>query len=340
MAKWGVNDITQLTWLSPPPKTSLAQASDTLHQINALENGKITEHGKQIHQLACHPRIAHMLLMATDTKMKQLATDIAAVLEERDPLPRDSGIDINLRIEALRRQRGNKSLGNKFSRIEKNAISYRKLLNLEADNSAYDSHDTGLLLAYAYPERIASAKPGNNAQFQLANGKIATAGHRDDLAHEAWLAVANMDLRDGLGKIFLAAPLNPKDLLPMVKEQENILWDTRKGGLIATKELKIGSIVLQSKPITIFKEELVTEAICKALEKEGENLLSFDDEMKQLQNRILSLKIWNTNDQWPDASTENLLVTARVWLAPYLCLKRPAALPNPADSYKHWRRLH
>lgn len=318
MAKWGVNDISELTWLTPPPKTSLNQASDTLHQINALENGKITEHGKQIHQLACHPRIAHMLLMAADTKMKQLATDIAAVLEERDPLPRDSGIDINLRIEALRRQRGNKSLGNKFSRIEKNAVSYRKLLNLEADNSTYDSHDTGLLLAYAYPERIASAKPGNNAQFQLATGKIAAAGHRDDLAHEAWLAVANMDLRDGLGKIFLAAPLNPKDLLPMVKEQENILWDTRKGGLVATKELKIGSIVLQSKPITTFKEELVIEAICKALEKEGENLLSFDDEMKQLQNRILSLKIWNANDQWPDASTENLLLTARVWLAPYL----------------------
>ncbi|MDP2386640.1 MAG: ATP-dependent helicase HrpB [Bacteroidota bacterium] len=318
MAKWGVSDITQLTWLTPPPKTSLNQASDTLHQITALENGKITEHGKQIHQLACHPRIAHMLLMAADTKMKQLATDIAAVLEERDPLPRDSGIDINIRIEALRRQRGNKSLGNKFSRIEKNAISYRKLLNLDADNSAYDSHDTGLLLAYAYPERIASAKPGNNAQFQLANGKIATAGHRDDLAHEAWLAVANMDLRDGLGKIFLAAPLNPKDLLPMVKEQETILWDTRKGGLVATKELKIGSIVLQSKPINHFKEELVIEAICKALEKEGENLLDFNEDMKQLQNRILSLKIWNPSDSWPDVSTEKLLNTTKEWLAPYL----------------------
>ncbi|HLC83917.1 MAG TPA: ATP-dependent helicase HrpB, partial [Bacteroidia bacterium] len=318
MAKWGVSDITQLTWLTPPPKISLNQASDTLHQINALENGKITEHGKQIHELACHPRIAHMLLMASDIKMKQLATDIAAVLEERDPLPRDSGIDINLRIESLRRQRGNKSLGNKFSRIEKNAVSYRKLLNLEADNSTYDSYDTGLLLAYAYPERIASAKPGNNAQFQLANGKIAAAGHRDDLAHEAWLAVSNMDLRDGLGKIFLAAPLNPKDLLSMVKEQEVFVWDTRKGGLITTKELKMGSIILQSKPVTVYKEEQAVEAICKALEKEGVNLLDFDEKMKQLQNRILSLKIWNKEENWPDVSTERLLITANVWLAPYL----------------------
>jgi len=318
MAKWGVNDITQLTWLSPPPKTSLAQASETLHQINALENNRITEHGKQVHALACHPRIAHMLLMAEDVKAKQLATDIAAVLEERDPLPRDSGIDINLRIESLRRQRGNNNLGNKFSRIEKNAASYRKLLNLDADNSTYDSHDAGLLLAYAYPERIASAKPGNNAQFQLANGKIATAGHRDDLAHEAWLAVANMDLRDGLGKIFLAAPLNPKDLLPMVKEVESVVWDTRKGGIVASKDLRIGNIVLQSKPITKFNEEQVINAICKAIEKEGENLLNFDDKMKQLQYRILSLRSWNPEENWPDVSTETLVMNASTWLSPYL----------------------
>jgi ATP-dependent helicase HrpB len=52
MAKWGVTDINQLTWLTPPPKASLNRASETLHQIGALENNRITEHGKQIHQLA------------------------------------------------------------------------------------------------------------------------------------------------------------------------------------------------------------------------------------------------------------------------------------------------
>jgi ATP-dependent helicase HrpB len=318
MAKWGVSDITQLTWLTPPPANSLSQASETLHQIHALENGRITEHGKQIHQLACHPRIAHMLLMAADTRAKQLATDIAAVLEERDPLPRDSGIDLNLRIEALRRARENRSLGNKFNRIEKNAASYRKMLNLDADNGIYDGYDTGLLLAHAYPERIASARPGNNAQFQLANGKIAAAGHQDDLAHEAWLAVANMDLRDGLGKIFLAAPLNPTDLLPMVKEQETVVWDSRRGGLIANKELKIGSIILQSKPIGNPDENLVAAAIGRALEKEGENLLDFNEKVTQLQNRILSLRSWNQDESWPDVSTGNLLKTTDAWLAPYL----------------------
>lgn len=323
MAQWGVSNIQSLTWLTPPPKIALAQATETLHQLNALENNKITEHGKQIHRLACHPRIAHMLLMASDDITIKLATDIAAVLEERDPLPRDSGIDINLRVEALRRARMNNSL-NRFARIEKVAASYRKMLNVEMDNGAVDVFETGLLLAYAYPERIAFARPGNNAQFQLANGKYAMVGHKDDLSHEPWLAVAHMDLRDGLGKIFLAAPLNPKDLLPMVKEQELILWDTRKGGIIATKELKIGSLVLQSKIITSPNEELVTEAICNAIKTEGENLLNFDESMVQLQNRILSLRLWNPDESWPDVSTSVLLNYNKEWLGPYIkAIKKP-----------------
>lgn len=318
LSKWGTDDITNMCWLTLPPKSALQQAYDTLQQIGALDNGKITEHGKQVHQLACHPRIAHMLLLAETESMKQLGCDIAGILEERDPLPKDSGIDLNLRIEALRRARSNKAFNHKFKRIEKNAASYRHLLKLDADNSPVDPFETGLLLAYAYPERIASAKPGNNAQFQLANGKIATAGHKDDLAHEPWLAVANMDLRDGLGKIFMAAPLNPKDLIHLVKEKQNISWDTRKGGLICLNELKIGSIVLQSKPLNKPDEQLVLDAICYAIKTEGESLLDFTDQFTQLQNRISSLRQWNPDAQWPIINTEHLLATAKEWLGPYL----------------------
>jgi len=317
MAEWGVTNIDSLIWLTPPPKASLEQGIDTLKTINALENSKITPHGKQIHKLACHPRLAHMLLMAESDSDRQLATDIAAVLEERDPLTRDAGIDINLRIEALRRERGRNSMSRKMSRVEKVAESYRRMLKVTVSNDPVDPYKTGLLLAYAYPERIAFARPGNNAQFQLANGKYAMAGHQDDLAHEPWLAIANLDMREGLGKIFLASPINPRDLLPMVKEQEVITWDTRKGGLIATKDLRIGSIVLQSKPLVAPNHDLVKEAVSKALKTEGEALLEFDEQMAQLQNRVLSLKKWNPSEDWPDVSTSHLLEINGEWLGDF-----------------------
>lgn len=318
MAQWGIVNLEQMSWLNNPPRAHVAQASEVLHQLGALENGRITEHGKQIHKLACHPRIAHMLLLAQEDHTIQLACDVAAVLEERDPLPRESGIDINLRVEALRRARKNNALGKAFARIEKVAESYRKLLKVAVNNEAVDPFETGLLIAHAYPERIACARPGNNAQFQLSNGKYAAAGHKDELAHEPWLAVAHMDTRDGLGKIFLAAPLNPTDLRSLVKEKEIITWDTRKGGLIATKDLRIGSIVLQSKPLPAPDPAHLADAISDALKTEGENLLNFDDDMKQLQNRILSLKKWNNSFDWPDVSTSTLLLQNKEWLGPYL----------------------
>ncbi len=327
MAQWGIMDISQLTWLSVPPKGTLAQASDTLHQLEALENGKITAHGKKIHGLPCHPRIAHMLLWAEENDLLELATDVAAILEEKDPLPKEAGIDINLRVEALRRFRRNDGQGNVLGKIEKIASSYRRLFEIDPDNGKFDPFETGIILAHAYPERIAFARPGNNAQFQLSNGKYAQAGHRDDLANEAWLAIAHVDARQGLGKIFMASPLNPKDLAPLVKTVETIIWDTYKGGLIATKELRIGSIILQSKALPDPDESHLIQAISNAIKKEGERLLDFNEEVQAWQNRVLSLRKWRPQDNWPDVSLQGLLMTNDEWLAPYLNnIKRPEDL--------------
>jgi ATP-dependent helicase HrpB len=328
MARWGIMDIQQLTWLDPPPKAAIFQASETLHLLNALENGRITEQGKKMHELPCHPRIAHMLLMAKDGHHSLgLATDIAALLEERDPLPKEAGIDINLRIETIRKQRSGQRLQRNMERIEKIASSYRNIFNITAENSAIDPYETGVLLVHAYPERIAYARPGNNAQFQLSNGNYAMASHKDDLAHEPWLAVSHVDARDGMGKIFMASPLNPKDLAPLVKEHEVITWDTKKGGLIATKDLRIGGIMLQSRPIPSPDMKHLVKAISDALKKEGENLLDFNEEVIQWQNRILSLRKWRPQDNWPDVSTSTLLATNMEWLSPHLGrVKKPEDL--------------
>jgi ATP-dependent helicase HrpB len=329
MSHWGVINIAQLTWLTPPPSAALTEARELLNQLNALENGRITEHGKKMHALPCHPRIAHMLLMAKEEDRLSLAADIAALLEERDPLTREAGIDINVRIETLRLNRKENRNNKKLDRIEKIASSYRKLFEIEVDNGEVDSYETGVLLAHAYPERIAFARPGNNAQFQLANGKYAMAGHRDDLAHEPWLAIANLDARDGMGKIFMASPLNPKDLAPLVKTKEVIRWDSDTGELHATKDVRIGNIVLQSKPLPAPDEKHRAQAISDAIKTEGESLLDFSEEVKQWQSRVLSLRKWRPDEGWPDVSTSTLLITNRDWLFPFL-----KSIEEPQDLLK------
>ncbi|GAB3202488.1 ATP-dependent helicase HrpB [Pontibacter aydingkolensis] len=320
MAQWGIMDIRGLTWLNPPPRAALQYATDMLHQLQALENGRITEHGKRMHQLPCHPRIAHMLLKAEETDQVALASDIAAILEERDPLDRNAGIDINLRIETLRRYRKEQGQGKRFGKIEKIARSYRAMFEVEPDNSAFDEYETGVLLTHCYPERIAYARPGNNAQFQLANGKYASAGHRDDLAHEPWLAIAHLHAggEDNPGRIFLASPLNPRDLATLVKQQEVYHWDVNDGELTASMDTRIGSIVLQSKPLPAPDEKHRVPAMSEAIKVEGEHLLDFNEALTQWQNRVLSLRKWRPTEDWPDVSTSTLLLTNWDWLKSYL----------------------
>lgn len=317
LSNWGITKPGQLKWLNPPPGTHLTQARELLDQLGALEEHRITDHGKNILSLPCHPRIAHMILEAEEMGLSGLASDIAAFIEERDPLP-EAGIDVSIRVETLRRFRRENRVTGRFTRIEKVAESYRSLLRSDPENDPVDPYEVGLVLSMAYPERIACARPGNNAQFQLANGKYAMVGHRDDLAHEPWLAVAAMDARDGMGKIFLAAPLNPKDLAPLVKEREVITWDTRKGGLIASKDLRIGNIVLKSSPLPNPDPSHLKAAIIDAIRKEGERLLDFNEDVQQWQLRVLSLKKWNPEEGWPEVTTEHLLATSGEWLTPYL----------------------
>lgn len=319
MAVWGVKTSHELSWITPPPAGRLTAAFELLEQIGATEQAIITQHGKHIHSLPCHPRIAHMLLMSEEENLLPLAADIAALLEERDPLAgNDSGVDINLRIEALRRFRQQGTGSNNFRQIEKIAAYYRHLFQSKVSNESVNVYETGLLLVHAYPERIACARPGNNAQFQLANGRLAMAHHTDDLAHEPWLAVAHLDARDGMGKIHLASPLNPRDLAPLVKSQQVIKWDTKSGGLVAATELRIGLILLQQKPLQNPDESLILSAVVDAVRNEGATLLSFNDEVNQLQYRVLSLRKWQPEESWPDFSTTTLLRDPESWLRPWL----------------------
>ena len=315
MAVWGISNIYNMVWLTPPPKSNVKQAKETLHYINALDRNKITAHGKKVHQLPCHPRIAHMLLMAEELEQEALATDIAAVIEEKDPLTiKEAGVDINERIKALRRFRRNAGKGRAFGMIERVANSYRSLMEIEVSNESFDSFMTGLLLAHAYPERVAFARPGNQSQFQLANGAYAQFGHKDSLSRESWISVAHIDAREGTGKIFMASPLNPKDLKSMVKNTVSVQWDLLNNDLIVHSELRIGQIVLKSSPMDEPSDEERAKALCDIVKKEGKTLLNFTPEFEQWQAAMMEAQQLNPLAKFPDVDTESLLLSCEEWL--------------------------
>jgi ATP-dependent helicase HrpB len=317
---WG-SDVKELKWITLPPVGTVNQATDLLTQLGAVDENKITSRGKEMLRLPTHPRIAHLLLSAKSSIEKTIATDLAALIEERDPLPKETGTDISLRIELLRKWRKGERVNadrNILERIEKLASNWRRIFSLQIDNSTFADTDVGKLLSEAYPERIAKQTEKFSDRYKLANGRIARLQDHDQLIQRTWLSVASVDFGSNEGKIFTAAPLDETDISALAKETEKVEWESERGMIVARIEKQIGALALSSKPLTKVDESLRIKTLCKALREEGLKLLKWDESHEQWQARILSLKKWRPDQSWPDVSDEALLNTSDEWLAPYL----------------------
>ena len=320
LSNWGTEKINSLTWLSTPPAGTVMQAKELLEQLGALEKNKISIRGKEMLRLPTHPRIAHLLIEGRKSKQHSLACDIAALLEERDPLPKEAGADLVLRIEVLRKFRRKEFVNadkKRLERIERIAQQWRKLIGAEIENSNPNHEEVGKLIAAAYPERI--GKMETQGRFRLANGRMAKLEDGDSLINEKWLAISNLDggtSKDG--KIYIAAPLNPKDISYLASEKKTIEWDDKKGELIAKIEKRVGEIILESKAIKNISDEEKIEILIDAVRKNGMELLDWKEEVTDWLARIECAKKWNESGNWPTVNREYLLSNAMEWLAPYL----------------------
>ena len=184
IAAWGESRPERLPWLAPPPALSLRHARELLEDLGALDaNGSITPHGRALAGLPCHPRVAQMLLKADTPERKALAADLAALLEEKDPLDTPEA-GVYIRLKALRDARRSRREG-RWSRMCRIAEQYRKMVRVPVDDADPDPFEAGALLAAAYPERIAKAWKDGVGRFCLAGGDLAAVDPSDPLASAA-----------------------------------------------------------------------------------------------------------------------------------------------------------
>jgi ATP-dependent helicase HrpB len=321
LSQWGVTDVNQLTWITPPPPGAIAQAGSLLTQLGAMSDDRITERGREMVALPCHPRIAHMLIEAKheSEKITALACDVAALLEERDPI-RDSGADISLRVELLRKYRGGERVNADrgiLDRIERLAASWRRTMRVPEDNSTMADDDTGSLVAAAYPERIARQEGKHSERYKLFNGRVAKLPANDALTRERWLAIAHLDSGAGEGRIFLAAPLAEADIMLKAKEERIIRWDEEREMVIGVSEKKFGALVITSTVFQIDDNEKKVRILCDVIREKGLSLIGWGEEQERWQARVCSVRAWRGNE-WPDVNDSALLQSVSEWLGPFL----------------------
>ena len=344
-AAFGESDAEALPWLTMPPRAGVFKAKELLTALGAIdENGNITSIGKRMATLPCHPRIARMILATTNltTSTPQgvhlsqvhqqhlttstshhnntsLACDIAALLEEKDPLSESGGTDLTLRLSALRAARRKKQLG-RWQRIAKIAAEYRRMAHTDEDNRDPAPTEAGLLVAYAYPERIAHST-NSIGGYRLASGANVQLDAADQQSAHSWLAIASLYSAPGTtGRVFLAAPIGPDDLeKEFVKEVDNIAWDTKQDCVVMQREQRIGKLMLSQKPIHDADKERLKGIVCEAMKKDGLTMMAWSEKaVEQVQRRVAQVAAWHPELALPDVSTEHLLSTAADWLPFYL----------------------
>ncbi|APE32376.1 ATP-dependent helicase HrpB [Halomonas aestuarii] len=312
LARWGISDPGELSWVTPPPAGALAAGRELLIRLGVLDAAfHLTALGRACVRWPTHPRLAVMLERSAELEARPLACALVAALEGRDlDQERDLERALAARLAAPREHRQWHQEVRRLARVaggglDKGGLDVRSLAPL------------GELLALAYPERIGQRlEPG---RFRLAGRTLATLPESHPLAHASLLVAAELDGEASGARIFRAVALAPsrlEALYPEAREwRASLEWSDAQGRMIGEQVRGLGAVVLERRPLRQLPPEAVREALLAALRRRER--LPFDDEAEQLRGRVALLRR-ELGETWPDWSTSALLEDLEQWLSPYL----------------------
>ncbi|MBV8911087.1 MAG: ATP-dependent helicase HrpB, partial [Gammaproteobacteria bacterium] len=358
LASWGIREAGELRWLDAPPAAMLASARDLLRRLGAVDDdGRISAHGREMARLGVHPRLAHMLLRARALGNLPLAAQLAALLSERDLLRshcRSDDADIRTRLELL----GGEHTGAAADRasLERARRATRDITRRlqsafqagapgtaaagrasDAASGRATDADAGLLLSFAYPDRIGLRRPGGQGRYTLANGRGAVFAQAQSLARRELIVAVDLDDRERDARILLAAPLELHTLLEhfaeRIRRRESVHWCSPSQCVVAHRTLELDALVLEEKPLREIPAAASRHAMLEGMRELGVGALPWTEDARNLQARIEFIRAGGAASgactdagatrgmrgaDWPDVSDATLGATLDVWLTPWL----------------------
>ena len=326
LAAWGETDAGRLSFLDPPPAGALAQARGLLRELDGLdEEFRITDHGRLMAALPLHPRLAHMLLLGSEMGLGWQACLLAALLSERDILRFDKGMqdaDLRLRLEAVLEDSfppAGSALDRQLVRQVREAAADLQAL-LKPAASYMQPAATGSLLALAYPDRIALRR-GPEGGYLLSSGRGAHFEGPEPLSAQEFLVAAHVDGGQRSARIYLAAAYSRFELEAQftahIRKEEHIGWDHAGQAVIARLRTKFGSLVFEDRPLHTPDQQKVACALLKGIAAEGLQILCWNREIRQWQQRVGYLRKVMPEQNLPEVS-DAALTADMSWLAGFV----------------------
>ncbi|MED7954182.1 ATP-dependent helicase HrpB [Streptomyces sp. BE303] len=339
-ACWGDPDATGLALPDAPPAGAMAAARQTLQALGAVDaDGRATPRGVRLARTGLHPRLARALVDGAPLVGADRAAEVVALLSEEPPRPLGDDLGAVLRtvrggrdpyagrwreeVRRLRRGTGGDGAG---------AGSPQNPPGTPG-SSLPDAAATGLVVALAFPERIARARvekpePGTRSPYLMASGTAAELAPGTALGGVPWLAVAVADRPAGSpsARVLHAAALDEGTArlagAPLLASREEVHWDVRRREVTARRVESLGAVELAAEPLGRPAPALVRTALLEGLSREGVGaLLGWPAGAAGLRERLAFLHT-ALGEPWPDVSDEALLAAAEEWLEPELSRAR------------------
>ncbi|MEZ5768369.1 MAG: ATP-dependent helicase HrpB [Paracoccaceae bacterium] len=325
LALWGAGDGEGLAFLTPPNPGVLGEARGLLASLGALDGqGRITPHGKRLARLPLHPRLGHMLALAGPD-----AAALAALLEERDPLPRGGPVELDLRLAAIadparfRRERGVEPNRGAIERIRAEA---KRLARLAGDDAGLSPAQR---VALAYPDRVGLRRKGEAPRYVLSGGKGAVLDEADPLAGQRLIVVADTDGDPREGKVRLATAISEAELRALFADEivwvQSCAWSKREGRVVAREQERFGALVLDDRVWRDADPAVVARAMLEGVRQLG---LLPSDAARRFMARVELVRA--AGEALPETTEATLMETLEDWLLPHL-----AGVRSTAD----WKRF-
>jgi ATP-dependent helicase HrpB len=260
-----------------------------------------------------------------------LGCDLAAILGERDIVRAEPGardVDLRVRVAALRNGARDLPPGitldmRAATQAQRSSERWQREMG-RAGSDTVDPHEwTGVLLAWAYPDRIGRAR-GAEGRFVLTNGRGARFGEPQALSKSEFIVAAELDGAEREARIFLAAPISRAQLeehfSSQLQDVAEIFWDEREQAVRARRERRLGALVLESAEIRDPDDAAVQAAALSGLRQLGIAGLPWTQTLRQWQARVMLLRQYAVPapEPWPDLSDAALLDALEQWAPPWM----------------------
>lgn len=324
LAAWG-SSPEQLRWLDSPPEAAVNAGNKLLQELGALDmKNCITAFGRELVRLPVHPRLAAMLIQAEKLEMVPLAAEIAAIIEEREFYREGDNItDLGLKIVRLRQFEHSAYDNGVLSGVCHRIIHIRNQLLqlLDCKYKELDVESVGLLLAFAYPDRIGRQRHSGGLNYLLSSGRGATFSVNDPLVSCKWIVAGRLDGAGVDARIMLAASIKESSLkehfASSFKTTDDIQYDQERKQFTFVRNTRLKAIILKSTPLNNPSPENYAVAIIDFIRNYGLQVIDFDDETTRLLHRLRFARK-SSPEEWPDWSEITMIERLDEWLRPLL----------------------